>query len=57
MWPGHQDQVVFLDYAFQGWKVALCLSGVAGVDTLWCQLVFESGIWAHMMFSWWTVGT
>lgn len=30
-----------LDATFQSWKVALCLCGVAGVDALWCQLVFE----------------
>lgn len=40
------------DETFQGWKVVLCLCGVAGVNTLWSQPVFE---W-HMgpMYSEWT---
>lgn len=54
--PGAGAQEAFSDAAFQGWKVALCLSGVASVDTLCYQLVLEYNIWAQMMCSELTIG-
>lgn len=54
--PGTGAQEVFSDDAFEGWTVALCLSGVAGVDTPCYQLVLECNIWAQITCSELTIG-